>query len=273
MLIIIAPRPRRNRKVHACQHCRFVVYYIIENHKGGNRLNEALIRTKRVLGAEAMEKLAKARVAIFGLGGVGGYVLEALARSGVGQLDLIDNDTVALSNLNRQILATLDTVGMDKVDAAEARVKSINPGCVVRKYKCFYLPETKDQFDFTQYDYVVDAIDTVAGKLSLIQQAREAGTPILCAMGTGNKRDPSLLRLCDLYETANDALARVMRKECRRRGIDRLKVVYSPEEPDCRGPEISEPDSQRRSIPGSTAFVPPAAGLLIASEVVRALIS
>ena len=236
-------------------------------------MNEAFVRTEHVLGTEAMEKLARARVAIFGLGGVGGYVLEALARSGVGQLDLIDNDRVCLSNLNRQILATLDTVGMDKADAAEARVKSIHPGCVVRKYKCFYLPETKDRFDFTQYDYVVDAIDTVAGKLSLIEQAREAGTPILCAMGTGNKRDPSLLRLCDLYETANDALARVMRRECRRRGIERLKVVYSPEEPLCLGPEISEPDSKRRSIPGSTAFVPPAAGLLIASEVVRELIS
>ena len=236
-------------------------------------MNEAFVRTEHVLGSEAMEKLRAARVAVFGLGGVGGYVVEALARSGVGQLDLIDNDTVCLSNINRQILATMDTLGMDKVDAAERRVKSINPDCVVRTYKCFYLPETKEQFDFTQYDYVVDAIDTVAAKLSLIQQAQAAGTPILCAMGTGNKRDPSRLCLCDLYETAHDALARVMRRECRRRGIEKLKVVYSPEEPDCRGPEISEPDSQRRSVPGSTAFVPPAAGLLIASEVVRELIS
>ncbi len=219
-----------------------------------------------------MRRLAQARVAIFGLGGVGGYVLEALARSGVGALDLIDNDKVALSNLNRQILATLDTVGMDKTEAAAIRVKSINPECVVRCYKTFYLPETKAQFDFTQYDYVVDAIDTVAGKLALIEQAREAGTPILCAMGTGNKRNPALLRVCDLFETENDALARVMRRECRRRGIERVKVVYSPEEPDCRGPEIREADSTRRSIPGSTAFVPPAAGLLIASEVVRELI-
>lgn len=229
-------------------------------------------RTALLLGEAAMARLRGCHVAVFGLGGVGGYVLEALCRSGVGQLDLIDNDQVALSNLNRQILATRETLGMDKVDAAAARVRSINPDCVVRCYKTFYLPETKEQFDFTQYDCVVDAIDTVAGKLALIEQARAAGVPILCAMGTGNKRNPALLRVCDLFETENDALARVMRRECRRRGIDRVKVVYSPEEPDCRGPALSEPDSRRRSIPGSTAFVPPAAGLLIASEVVRELI-
>lgn len=236
-------------------------------------MEEAFVRTEHVLGFDAMDKLKNARVAIFGLGGVGGYVLEALARSGIGALDLIDNDQVALSNLNRQILATRDTVGMDKVDIAAARVHSINPDCVVRTYKCFYLPETREQFDFTQYDYVVDAIDTVAGKLSLIEQAEASGTPIISAMGTGNKRDPSQLRVCDLYETKNDALARVMRKECRRRGIERLQVVYSPEEPICLGPEIVEPESTRRSIPGSTAFVPPAAGLMIAAEVVRQLIN
>ena len=235
-------------------------------------MNEAFIRTEHVLGSPAMEKLRASRVAIFGLGGVGGYVVEALARSGVGALDLVDNDSLVCSNLNRQILATLDTLGMDKVEAAARRVRSINPACRVRCYKTFYLPETKGQFDFSQYDYVVDAIDTVAGKLALIEECRAAGTPILCAMGTGNKRDPSLLRLCDLYETQNDALARVMRKECRRRGIEQLRVVYSPEEPVCLGPELHEPESRRRSIPGSTAFVPPAAGLLIASEVVRALI-
>lgn len=236
-------------------------------------MNEAFVRTEHVLGSEAMAKLAAARVAIFGLGGVGGYVLEALARSGVGQLDLIDNDRICLSNLNRQILATMDTVGMDKVDAAAARVRSINPACAARTYKTFYLPETRESFDFTQYDYVVDAIDTVAGKLALVEQARAAGTPIISALGTGNKRDPSRLRVCDLYETDNDALARVMRRECRRRGIDRLKVVCSPEEPLCLGPKIREPDSHRRSIPGSTAFVPPAAGLLIAAEVVKDLAS
>ncbi len=236
-------------------------------------MNEAFVRTEHVLGSEAMERLRRARVAIFGLGGVGGYVLEALARSGVGALDLIDNDRICLSNLNRQILATLDTVGMDKVDAAAARVRSINPDCRVRTYRTFFLPENAEQFDFTQYDYVVDAIDTVAGKLALIERCRAAGTPLISAMGTGNKRDPSLLRVCDLYETENDALARVMRKECRRRGIERLQVVYSPEEPLCLGPEITEPGSTRRSIPGSTAFVPPAAGLLIAGEIVRRLIS
>ena len=209
-------------------------------------MNETLVRTEHVLGSEAMANLSDARVAIFGIGGVGGYVIEALARSGVGQLDLIDNDKICLSNLNLQILATLETVGMDKVAAAAARVKSICPGCTVRTYKTFFLPETKGDFDFTQFDYVVDAIDTVAGKLALVEQARAAGTPIISALGTGNKRDPSLLRVCDLFETANDALARVMRRECRRRGIDRLKVVFSPEEPLCLGPEIIEPDSHRR---------------------------
>ena len=235
-------------------------------------MNEAWCRTEHVLGTEAMAKLAAARVAIFGLGGVGGYVVEALARSGVGKLDLIDNDKACLSNLNRQILATRDTLGMDKADAAAARVRSINPACELRVYKTFYLPENRGDFDFTQYDYVVDAIDTVAAKLSLIEQAREAGVPIISAMGTGNKREPSLLRVCDLFETENDALARVMRKECRRRGIERLKVVYSPEEVLCLGPALSAPEGKRRSVPGSTAFVPPAAGLLIAAEVVKALI-
>lgn len=235
-------------------------------------MDEAFVRTEHVLGTEAMARLRGARVAIFGLGGVGGYALEALARAGVGALDLIDNDRICLSNLNRQILATRETLGMDKVEAAARRVFSINPACVVRTYKTFYLPETKAQFDFTQYDYVVDAIDTVTGKLALIEQAREAGTPILCAMGTGNKRDPSMLRVCDLFETDNDALSRVMRKECRRRGIERVKVVYSPEEPLLLGPPIDEPGSMRRAIPGSTPFVPPAAGLLIAAEVVKTLI-
>ncbi len=234
-------------------------------------MKEAFVRTEHVLGSAAMETLAASRVAIFGLGGVGGAVLEALARSGMGQLDLIDNDRVAASNLNRQLLATRETLGMDKVEAARLRVASINPDCRVRGYRTFFLPETKGQFDFSLYDYVVDAIDTVAGKLALIEACRAAGTPILCAMGTGNKRDPGQLRVCDLFETENDALARVMRKECRRRGIDRLKVVYSPEEPRCLGLEIEEPGSRRRSVPGSTSFVPPAAGFLIAAEVVKDL--
>ena len=269
MIIIIQSGSRRNKNLASAPA---MPYTGNTTAKEKPAMNEALVRTEHVLGSEAMAKLAAARVAIFGLGGVGGYALEALARSGVGQLDLIDNDKICLSNLNRQILATLDTVGLDKADAAAARVRSINPDCLVRTYKTFYLPETKADFDFTQYDYVVDAIDTVAGKLALAEQARAAGTPIISALGTGNKRDPSLLRVCDLFETDNDALARVMRRECRRRGIDRLKVVFSPEEPLCLGPEIIEPDSHRRSIPGSTAFVPPAAGLLIAAEVVKELV-
>ena len=242
-------------------------------------------RTELIYGAEAMEKLYAARVAIFGIGGVGGYTLEALARSGVGQLDLIDDDKVCLTNINRQILATRKTVGQYKVDVAAERVQSINPKCVVRTYKTFYLPETQDSFDFSQYDYVVDAIDTVTGKLALIQQAQAAGTPIICAMGAGNKVDASQFRVADLYETVGCPLARVMRRECRRRGIERLKVVYSPEKPirpledlsiSCRSNCICPPDTQRhctdrRDIPGSNAFMPAVAGLIIAGEVVKDL--
>ena len=183
-----------------------------------------------LLGAEALERLQNARVALFGLGGVGGYTLEALTRSGVGQLDLIDNDTVSLSNLNRQILATYDTVGMRKVDAAKQRVLSINPACVVRTYAVFYTPETAGQFDFTQYDYIVDAIDTVTGKLALVQNAHDAGTPIISCMGTGNKLDASMFEVADITKTSMCPLARVMRRELSKRGIRHLKVVYSKEE-------------------------------------------
>ena len=242
-------------------------------------------RTELIYGADAMEKLSAARVAIFGIGGVGGYTLEALARSGVGQLDLIDDDKVCLTNINRQILATRKTVGQYKVDVAAERVQSINPKCVVRTYKTFYLPETQGQFDFAQYDYVVDAIDTVTGKLALIQQAQAAGTPIISAMGAGNKVDAAQFRVADLYETQGCPLARVMRRECRRRGIEHLKVVYSPEKPirpledlsiSCRSSCICPPDTQRhctdrRDIPGSNAFVPAVAGLIIAGEVVKDL--
>ena len=245
----------------------------------------AFSRTELIYGRQAMEKLAASRVAIFGIGGVGGYTLEALARSGVGQLDLIDDDRVCLTNLNRQLLATRQTVGRYKVEAAAERVKSINPKCIVRCYKTFYLPETQGEIDFAQFDYVVDAIDTVSGKLALIQQARAAGTPIICAMGAGNKVDPSLFRVADLYETQVCPLARVMRRECRKRGIEQLKVVYSPEKPirpledmaiSCRTNCICPPGTQRhctdrRDIPGSTAFVPAVAGLIIAGEVVNDL--
>ena len=235
-------------------------------------MSDRFERTRMLFGAAAMEKLARSRVAVFGLGGVGGYVVEALARSGVGALDLIDNDVVAFSNLNRQIIATEKTLGLYKADAAAARVAAINPECRVRTFKMFYLPGESD-FDFTGVDYVVDAIDTVTGKLGLVMAAREAGVPIVSAMGTGNKLDPTLLRVSDISETSVCPLARVMRKELRKRGVEHLKVVWSPEEPlTPEPPEGEAPPEGRRSIPGSNAFVPAAAGLILAAEVVKDLI-
>ncbi|MBE7009183.1 MAG: tRNA threonylcarbamoyladenosine dehydratase [Ruminococcaceae bacterium] len=227
-------------------------------------------RTRMLLGDAAMQKLRASRVAVFGVGGVGGYVVEALARSGVGALDLVDNDAVCLTNLNRQIIATHETVGRDKVDVAAERVASIDPETVVRTYKTFVLPETVGRFDFAQYDYVVDAIDTVAGKLALVLAAQSAGTPILSALGTGNKLDPTKLEIGDVYETSVCPLARVMRRELRKRGVKHLKVLWSREEP--LVPLASEEETERRGLPGSTAFVPSAGGLIIASEVVRELI-
>ncbi len=229
-------------------------------------------RTRMLFGGAAMEKLARSRVAVFGLGGVGGYAVEALSRSGVGALDLVDSDAVSLSNLNRQILATEATLGMAKTDAAAARVHAVNPDCRVRVYKMFYLPG-ETAFPFAECDYIVDAIDTVTGKLGLVTAAREAGVPIISAMGTGNKLDPTLLRVSDISETSICPLARVMRKELRKRGVEHLKVVWSPEEPLTPEPPQDEtPPEGRRSIPGSNAFVPAAAGLILASEVVRDLI-
>lgn len=232
---------------------------------------EQFTRTQLLLGEAAMRKLASSRVAVFGIGGVGGYTVEALARSGIGALDLIDNDRVALSNLNRQIIATLDTVGQYKVDAAAARIASINPECKVTVYKTFFMPEIQDEFDFSQYDYVVDAIDTVTGKLALAECAQATDTPIISAMGAGNKLDPTAFRVADINDTSVCPLAKVMRRECRRRGIRHLKVVYSQEEalPPLGRP--AEEDTVRRSIPGSTAFVPPVAGLIIAGEVIKDL--
>ena len=230
-----------------------------------------LARTEMLLGAEAMERLSRARVAVFGLGGVGGYIAEALCRSGIGQLDLIDNDRVALTNLNRQILATHETLGQKKVDAARARLLSIRPDCVIRTYDTFFLPETADAFDFTQYDYVADAIDTVAGKIELVLRARAAGVPIISAMGTGNKLDPSRLELADIYETDVCPLCRVMRRELRRRGVEHLRVLYSRETPIRPLNPPAEEAGTKRSIPGSTAFVPPCAGLMMAAEIVREL--
>ena len=233
-------------------------------------MHEQFLRTQMLLGTEALERLQKARVAVFGIGGVGGYTVEALARSGIGQLDLIDNDDVSVSNINRQILATHSTVGMPKVEAAKARVLDINPDCVVRTHQIFYTPETADQFDFTQYDYIVDAIDTVTGKLQLVQRATETGTPIICCMGTGNKLDASAFQVSDISKTSMCPLARIMRKELSRRGIKHLKVVYSQEEAlSPTGWEEEAAALGKRQIPGSVAFVPGAAGLILAGEVIK----
>ena len=233
-------------------------------------MEEQFIRTEMLLGSAALERLSHARVALFGLGGVGGYTLEALARSGVGQLDLIDKDTISLSNLNRQILATHETVGMPKVEAAARRVKAINPHCQVRTYPVFYTPEPAGEFDFTQYDYLVDAIDTVTGKLALVQQAHDAGTPIISCMGTGNKLNPAGFEVADISKTSMCPLARVMRRELGKRGIRHLKVVYSKEEAlTPTGWEEEAAALGKRQIPGSVAFVPGAAGLILAGEVVK----
>ena len=235
-------------------------------------MSEQFLRTEMLLGSAAIEKLQNARVAVFGLGGVGGYAVEALARSGVGSLDLIDSDRVSVSNLNRQILATHSTVGMLKVDAARNRVLDINPDCVVRAYPIFYTPETADSFDFTRYDYIVDAIDTVTGKLALVERAMAVNTPIICCMGTGNKLDASAFQVADISKTTMCPLARVMRKELAKRGIRHLKVVYSQEEAlTPTGWEAEAAALGKRQIPGSVAFVPGAAGLLLAGEVVRDL--
>lgn len=228
-------------------------------------MSEQFSRTQLLYGAQSMEKLTASRVAVFGIGGVGGYVVEALARSGIGALDIIDNDQVCLSNINRQIIATHKTIGMYKVDAAEERIHDINPDCVVRAYKTFFLPETQDQFDFSQYDYVVDAIDTVTGKLAIIEKAKKAGVPVISSMGAGNKLHPSMFEVADIYKTEVCPLAKVMRRECKKRGIDSLKVVYSKEMPI----KPSEKSGERKVVPGSTAFVPSVVGLIIAGEVIN----
>ena len=232
--------------------------------------NEIRVRTEMLLGKNAMERLARARVAVFGLGGVGGCVVEALARSGVGTLVLVDNDTVAPSNLNRQIITTVDAVGRKKTDVCAARVKAIAPDCSVETHDVFFLPETAGEFDFPSYDYVVDAIDTVTGKLALVECAKKAGVPVISSMGAGNKLDPARFRVADLYETSVCPLARTMRQECRKRGIDHLKVVYSTEAP-MRPLFQPEEESPRRDTPGSVAFVPSVAGFILAGEVIKDL--
>ena len=233
-------------------------------------MDDYLTRTEMLIGKDAVERLTRSRVAVFGLGGVGGYVTEALARTGVGNLDLIDSDTVASSNLNRQIIATRDTVGVKKTEVMKRRVLSINPECNIRTWDLFYLPETRDKFNFSDYDYVVDAVDTVAAKLSLIEEAQKTGTRIISSMGAGNKLDATLFRVADIYSTSVDPLARVIRTECRKRGIKKLKVVYSTEKPIT--PLFTEETSSRRSTPASIAFIPSVCGLIIAGEVIKDLI-
>ena len=231
-------------------------------------------RTELLFGKEAMEKLKNSRVAVFGVGGVGGYAVEALARSGVGALDLIDDDLVCLTNINRQIIALRSTVGQPKVEVAAARVKDINPDCVVRTYRTFYTPETADQFNFSEYDYVIDAIDTVTGKIGLVMQAKESGTPIISSMGAGNKLDPTAFKVADIYKTSVCPLARVMRRELKKRGIRSLKVVYSEEEALTPAEDLTEEFSthHKRQTPGSVAFVPSVVGLILAGEVVKDLV-
>lgn len=222
------------------------------------------MRTELLLGEDAMEKLANARVAVFGVGGVGGFAVEALARSGVGALDLIDNDTVAESNLNRQIIALHSTLGRYKTEVMRERILDINPEARVQVHNCFFLPETAQRFDFREYDYVVDAIDTVTGKIELVLQAQAAGTPIISSMGAGNKLNPAAFEVADIYKTSVCPLARVMRRELKSRGVKKLKVVYSREQP-------REPLVKERKMPGSTAFSPSVAGLILASEVIKDL--
>ena len=242
-------------------------------------------RTELIFGKEAMKKLGKSRVAVFVIGGVGGYAVEALIRSGSGEIDLIDDDKICLTNINRQVYATRKTVGQYKVDVAEQRILEINPIAVVRTYKTFYTPETASQFDFSEYDYIVDAIDTVTGKLELVLQAEKTNTPIISSMGAGNKLDPTAFEVADIYETSVCPLARVMRTELRKRGIQHLKVVYSKEQPltpiedmsiSCRTHCICPPGTarkctQRRQVPGINAFVPSVVGLIIAGEVIKDL--
>ena len=233
-------------------------------------------RTALLVGQKAIDKLQHSRVAIFGIGGVGGYVAEALARSGVGCFDLIDNDTVALTNLNRQIIATHATLGQAKVQVMAERIHAINPEAIVHVHQCFFLPENAHEFDFFQYDYVVDAVDTVAAKIAIIMAAKAADVPVISSMGAGNKMDPGKFQVADIFKTSVDPLARVMRQEMKKRGVKKLKVVYSTELPltpanELEG-ECNAEAPKRRALPGSTAFTPSAAGLLLASEVVKDLI-
>lgn len=242
-------------------------------------MNEQLSRTARLIGKENIEKLSSARVAVFGVGGVGGFVVEALVRSGIGHIELIDHDTVAHSNLNRQIIATHDTIGRDKVDVMKERILSINPDAEVVMHKCFFLPENKDDFDFSKYTYVVDAVDTVTAKLTIIEEAKKAGAPVISSMGTGNKLDPTKFEVADISKTSVCPLAKVMRRELKKRGISHVKVVYSKEEAitpleeeiksPCDKQDDGDAVGRKKIAPGSISFVPSVAGLIIAGEVIK----
>lgn len=239
-------------------------------------MQEQFSRTQMLLGEEAMEKLKGSHVAVFGIGGVGGHVVDALVRSGVGTITVVDKDTVSVSNINRQLIANHETVGRIKVDVMEEHILRINPECKVIKRACFYLPDTADEFNFSDYDYVVDAVDTVTAKLSLVERAKEAGVPIISSMGAGNKLNPTQFEVADIYKTSVCPLAKVMRRELKKRGITKLKVVYSKEEaitPQETEAGKAEQENQKKVIPGSIAFVPSVAGLILASEVIKDLCS
>ncbi len=229
---------------------------------------EQFTRTEILLGEKAMEKLRKSRVAVFGIGGVGGYVAEALVRSGIGEIDLVDSDVVSLSNLNRQIIATHSSIGRYKTEVMKERLLDVNPDLLVHEYRCFFLPEEADAFPFREYDYVVDAVDTVTAKIGLVMAAKEAGVPVISSMGAGNKLDPAAFEVADVYKTSVCPLAKVMRRELKKRGVKKLKCVYSKEEPRKSG---VPGENGRRSTPGSVAFVPSVAGLILAGEVIRDL--
>lgn len=229
--------------------------------------SERFIRTKRLIGDEASERLSRARVLLFGVGGVGGYAAEALARAGVGKIDIVDSDTVAVSNINRQIIALTSTVGMPKVQVVKDRIREINPDAEVTAYNLFFSTDTACEFDFTQYDYVIDAVDTVSAKLMLAEICSKGGTPLISCMGTGNKLDTEAFRVSDIYKTSGCPLARVMRRELKKRGIKKLTVVYSPEE--SKKCFCTEESSTRRGIPGTISFVPPIAGFILAGHVIK----
>jgi len=235
-------------------------------------MNETFLRTELLFGKEAMEKLQNARVAVFGVGGVGGHCVDALARSGIGHLDLVDNDTIAESNINRQLIALHSNVGNYKVDEFAKRIKDINPDCDVKAYRTFFMPDTESQFDFTQYDYVVDAIDTVTGKIAIVMKADKAGVPVISSMGAGNKLDSTRFEVADIYKTSVCPLARVMRTELKKRGIKKLKCVYSKEEPVDVAIKLID-EEKKKVVPASISFVPSVAGLIIAGEVIKDIVA